>query len=90
MKSALVHTVNSSTLSNYHCKEDAANNYARGHYTIGKEIVDLYWTDYANWPTTALVFKVSCASTPLVECNGSGLGSLLLERLSVTTAANPS
>lgn len=22
-------------------KEDAANNYARGHYTIGKEIVDL-------------------------------------------------
>lgn len=22
-------------------KEDAANNYARGHYTIGKEIVDV-------------------------------------------------
>ena len=22
-------------------KEDAANNYARGHYTVGKEIVDL-------------------------------------------------
>ena len=22
-------------------KEDAANNFARGHYTIGKEIVDL-------------------------------------------------
>lgn len=22
-------------------KEDAANNYARGHYTIGREIVDL-------------------------------------------------
>ena len=22
-------------------KEDAANNYARGHYTIGKEILDL-------------------------------------------------
>lgn len=21
-------------------KEDAANNYARGHYTIGKEIID--------------------------------------------------
>ena len=21
-------------------KEDAANNYARGHYTVGKEIVD--------------------------------------------------
>ena len=22
-------------------KEDAANNYARGHYTIGKELIDL-------------------------------------------------
>ena len=22
-------------------KEDAANNYARGHYTIGKEIIDV-------------------------------------------------
>ena len=22
-------------------KEDAANNYARGHYTVGKEIVDM-------------------------------------------------
>ena len=22
-------------------KEDAANNYARGHYTIGREVVDL-------------------------------------------------
>lgn len=22
-------------------KEDAANNYARGHYTVGKEIIDL-------------------------------------------------
>ena len=22
-------------------KEDAANNYARGHYTIGKELIDV-------------------------------------------------
>jgi tubulin alpha len=22
-------------------KEDAANNYARGHYTVGKEMIDL-------------------------------------------------
>lgn len=22
-------------------KEDAANNYARGHYTIGKEVIDV-------------------------------------------------
>lgn len=27
-------------------KEDAANNYARGHYTVGKEIVDLVLDRY--------------------------------------------
>jgi len=27
-------------------KEDAANNYARGHYTIGKEIVDIVLDRY--------------------------------------------
>lgn len=36
-------------------KEDAANNYARGHYTVGKEIVDTYvdgWrltNDVGDW-----------------------------------------
>ena len=34
-------------------KEDAANNYARGHYTIGKEIVDTVldrsvWVPFLN------------------------------------------
>ena len=28
-------------------KEDAANNYARGHYTVGKEIIDQEW--YAKY-----------------------------------------
>ena len=27
-------------------KEDAANNYARGHYTVGKEIVDLVSSNF--------------------------------------------
>ena len=27
-------------------KEDAANNYARGHYTVGKEIVDLVRSNF--------------------------------------------
>eukprot|EP00662_Eupelagonemidae_sp_cell21_P031519 gene31519-biopygen73980 len=43
-------------------KEDAANNYARGHYTIGKEIVDLC-LDHMGSPTTAPVCRGSCAST---------------------------
>ena len=30
-------------------KEDAANNYARGHYTVGKEIVDLVRVQASSW-----------------------------------------
>jgi len=64
-------------------KEDAANNYARGHYTIGKEIVDLALdrirklADACTGLQGFLVFNAVGGGT------GSGLGSLLLERLSV-------
>mmetsp|Transcript_7839 Transcript_7839/g.15133 ORF Transcript_7839/g.15133 Transcript_7839/m.15133 type:complete len:454 (+) Transcript_7839:60-1421(+) len=64
-------------------KEDAANNYARGHYTIGKEIVDLALdrirklADQCTGLQGFLVFNAVGGGT------GSGLGSLLLERLSV-------
>ncbi|GAU10643.1 hypothetical protein TSUD_369850 [Trifolium subterraneum] len=42
-KLGLVPTVNFYTRNNsiIFGKEDAANNFARGHYTVGKEIVDL-------------------------------------------------
>lgn len=46
-------------------KEDAANNYARGHYTIGKEIIDLVLDEFGNWPTSARVFRASWFSTAL-------------------------
>jgi len=64
-------------------KEDAANNYARGHYTIGKDLVDLALdrirrlTDACTGLQGFLVFHSVGGGT------GSGLGSLLLERLSV-------
>ena len=64
-------------------KEDAANNFARGHYTIGKEIVDLALdrirklADNCTGLQGFLVFNAVGGGT------GSGLGSLLLERLSV-------
>lgn len=64
-------------------KEDAANNFARGHYTIGKEIVDLCLdrirklADCCTGLQGFLVFNAVGGGT------GSGLGSLLLERLSV-------
>merc|ERR1711934_1199284 len=64
-------------------KEDAANNYARGHYTVGKEIVDLCLdrlrklADQCTGLQGFLVFHSVGGGT------GSGFGSLLLERLSV-------
>ena len=64
-------------------KEDAANNYARGHYTIGKEVIDLVLdrirklSDNCTGLQGFLVFNAVGGGT------GSGLGSLLLERLSV-------
>jgi tubulin alpha len=64
-------------------KEDAANNYARGHYTIGKDIIDTVvekvrkMSDNCNGLQGFLIFHSTGGGT------GSGLGSLLLERLAV-------
>jgi len=63
-------------------KEDAANNFARGHYTVGKEIVDIALdkirrlADQCQGLQGFLLFHAVGGGT------GSGLGSLLLERLS--------
>jgi tubulin alpha len=67
-------------------KEDAANNYARGHYTVGKELVDKTLdrirklADQCNSLQGFLIFHSVGGGT------GSGFGSLLLERLSVDFA----
>lgn len=64
-------------------KEDAANNYARGHYTIGKEIVDVVLdrirklADQCTGLQGFLIFHSFGGGT------GSGFASLLMERLSV-------
>ncbi|XP_053659332.1 tubulin alpha-1 chain-like isoform X1 [Anopheles marshallii] len=64
-------------------KEDAANNYARGHYTIGKEIVDVVLdrirklADQCTGLQGFLIFHSFGGGT------GSGFTSLLMERLSV-------
>ena len=64
-------------------KEDAANNVARTHSNIGKEILDLCLirirklADQCTGLQGFLVFNAVGGGT------GSGLGSLLLERLSV-------
>ncbi|KAI4544473.1 hypothetical protein MG293_004739 [Ovis ammon polii] len=64
-------------------KEDAANNYARGHYTIGKELIDLVLdrirklADQCTGLQGFLIFHSFGGGT------GSGFTSLLMERLSV-------
>ncbi|KAG6821556.1 Tubulin beta chain [Arthromyces matolae] len=63
-------------------KEDAANNYARGHYTVGKELIDPVMdrlrrlADNCSGLQGFFVFHSFGGGT------GSGLGALLLERLS--------
>merc|ERR1712037_340787 len=64
-------------------KEDAANNYARGHYTVGKEIIHgvldriRKLSDNCTGLQGFLVFHSFGGGT------GSGFTSLLMERLSV-------
>ena len=64
-------------------KEDAANNYARGHYTVGKELIDKVLdrlrrlTDQCDGLQGFMVFHSFGGGT------GSGFTSLLMERLSV-------
>ncbi|KAL6438430.1 hypothetical protein ACFW04_004503 [Cataglyphis niger] len=63
-------------------KEDAANNYARGHYTIGKEIIDITLdrirrlTEQCKGLQGFLIFHSFGGGT------GSGFSSLLMEELS--------
>merc|ERR1719393_860676 len=64
-------------------KEDAANNYARGHYTIGKEIVYLVLDRIRKLADNCTGLQGFLAFNAVGGGTGSGLGALLLERLSV-------
>lgn len=63
-------------------KEDAANNYARGHYTVGKEIIEPVMerirrmADNCDGLQGFLIFHSFGGGT------GSGFGALLMDRLS--------
>lgn len=63
-------------------KEDAANNYARGHYTVGKEIIEPVMeqirrmADCCDGLQGFLIFHSFGGGT------GSGFGGLLMDRLS--------
>merc|ERR1712209_353376 len=64
-------------------KEDAANNYARGHYTIGKEVVDLVLDRIRKLADACTGLQGFLLFHSFGGGTGSGFSSLLMERLSV-------
>ena len=64
-------------------KEDAGNNFARGHYSIGKEVVDLCLDRIRKLAEDCTDLQGFLVFHSVGGGTGSGLGSLLLERLSV-------
>lgn len=63
-------------------KEDAANNYARGHYTVGREIVDDTMDRIRKMADQCDGLQGFLFTHSLGGGTGSGLGSLLLEHFS--------
>ncbi|XP_023752424.1 tubulin alpha-5 chain [Lactuca sativa] len=70
-------------------KEDAANNFARGHYTVGKELVDLCLDRVRKLADNCTGLQGFMVFNAVGGGTGSGLGSLLLERLSVEYGKKP-
>ncbi|CAK84204.1 unnamed protein product (macronuclear) [Paramecium tetraurelia] len=68
-------------------KEDAANNYCRAHYTIGKEIVDKCLDNIRKQVESVDRIDQFIITSALSGGTGSGFTSLLLERLSVEYGA---
>lgn len=64
-------------------KEDAANNYARGHYTIGKEIIDRVLEKIRRQTEPCMGLQGFLVFHSFGGGTGSGFTSLLMERLSV-------
>ena len=64
-------------------KEDAANNYARGHYTIGKEIIDVCMDRVRRLAENCKGLQGFLVFHSFGGGTGSGFTALLMERLSV-------
>ena len=64
-------------------KEDAANNYARGHYTIGKELIDQVLEKTRKLSENCSGLQGFMVFHSFGGGTGSGFTSLLMERLSV-------
>eukprot|EP01098_Paradermamoeba_levis_P007515 TRINITY_DN3105_c0_g1_i1.p1 TRINITY_DN3105_c0_g1~~TRINITY_DN3105_c0_g1_i1.p1 ORF type:complete len:449 (-),score=155.22 TRINITY_DN3105_c0_g1_i1:304-1650(-) len=63
-------------------KEDAANNYARGHYTVGKDMVESVLERVRKVAERCDGLQGFLAFHSVGGGTGSGLGSLILDKLS--------
>jgi len=63
-------------------KEDAANNYARGHYTVGKELIDSVMDRVHRLADNCSGLQGFFTFHSFGGGTGSGFGALLLDRLS--------
>jgi len=64
-------------------KEDAANNFARGHYTVGKELMDVVSDRLRKLVDNSENVQGFMATHSVGGGTGSGMGMLILERLAV-------
>merc|ERR1711962_407510 len=64
-------------------KEDAANNFARGHYTVGKEVIDMVMEKIQKEAEQAASVQGFFIFHSFGGGTGSGFTSLLQERLSL-------
>merc|ERR1711973_104628 len=64
-------------------KEDAANNFARGHYTVGKEILDQVNDRLRKLVDNSKNVQGFIINHAVGGGTGSGLGALILERIAV-------
>merc|ERR1712003_585492 len=64
-------------------KEDAANNFARGHYTVGKELMDTVNDRIRKMVDNSENVQGFIVQHAVGGGTGSGMGMLILERLAV-------
>jgi len=64
-------------------KEDAANNFARGHYTVGKELSDKCESFIRKMVDNCSNVQGFFVSHSVGGGTGSGLGALILEKIAV-------
>jgi len=72
-----------------HGSEDAANNFARGHYTVGKELMDTVSERLRKLVENAENVQGFIINHAVGGGTGSGLGSLILENLAVDHRKKP-